>query len=364
MTFDPLVEERVAPGVTIGRDASDNPLIVPRGGTVEEVYTRASSLSKFLAEDSWNLSKWRERYLTGGLARSPDLCLRAAAVHYSTGPISGTQPISARKAAAAELDAVANDAKERAGISEAANVGTAGHSLTEPGSQGLALDSIVDTVAAYNELTAGLERVASEVFVANDELATAGTFDSLYWNALLPDRFIVGDTKTGKNFHQAEFEIQVASYAGGEVYLGRPVWDGLDESTVEHQRLTFEEFAGLPVDQDIGYIVHVSVHGSPKPRIVELDLRRGRALAKLCAEIRNGRIWMDSIGIGNKLDHRALAKHVLQDRLATLFDWFDTSPRDHGDKAVLRASALELYKQFKHVWESSTTSDVARRFET
>lgn len=363
MVFDPLLDERVAPGSTIRRDAKDNPLIVPRGETVPIAYTRASSLSKYLAEDSWSLSKWRERYLAQGIAKNPDLAMRAAAVHYSTGPLTGTMPISERKRAAEELDAVGDEAKQRAGISEAANVGTAGHSLTEPGNQGEIHDGLIDVVKGYNIVTAGFERVASEVFVANDLLRVAGTFDSLYLSPEFPGFCIIGDTKTGKNYHQAEFEIQLAGYAGGEVYLGDPeeregegriAGDGR-ELPVD-QRLTFEEFAGLPVLLHTAYLVHVSVTGAPKPRVIKLDLERGRRLALQCAATRDARAELDKIGIGEKVDHIGLAKQVLETAWEELCS---------GERSLthteFRARALALHGRFEHIWPDEYTFAVKER---
>ena len=359
MTFDPLVDERLAGGSIIRRDADDNPLIYPRGAAASVAYTRASALSKFLAEDSWNLSKWRERYLTQGIAKFPDLAMRAAALSYSTGPLSGTLPLSERKRAAAELDAIGQEAKTRAGINEAANMGTAGHSLTEPGCQGEVHELLVDVVAGYNEVTAGLDRVASEVFVANDELQVAGTFDSFYWTPEFPEFVVVGDTKTGKNYHQGEFEIQLAGYVGGEVYLGDPI-DGVD------QRLTFEEFAGRPVHPDVAYLVHTSVTGAPKARIVKLDLARGRRLAQLCAAIRDGRHELDHIGVGEKVDHRGIARLRLEQELElALRDYTEllesgtaTDDEAAAGRELLRARGRALHARFKAYWTQDMTDQV------
>jgi hypothetical protein len=293
---------------------------------------------------------WRQRYTAQGVAKHPDLAMRAAAVSYSTGPLTGTQPISERKRAAAELDAVILEAQTRAGMNEAANMGTAGHSLTEPGCAGDVHEGLVETVKGYRELTAGLERVASEVFVANDELRAAGTFDSLYYDEInKPYVFIVGDTKTGKNYHQADFEIQLAVYAGGEVYLG------------PGRRLTFEEFAGRPVSSQVGYLVHISVTGAPKPRIIELDLARGRRLALRAADTRDARAELDHVGVGQRLDHRSLNIAVLQKRLAELIEASSTLDIDVD---TFRARARGLYDRFKGAgWEHSDTLRVQQEIE-
>lgn len=349
MVWDPLLDERVAPGVTIRRDEKDNPLIVPRGETVPIAYTRASSLSKYLAEDSWSLSMWRARYGAQGIARHRDLAARVAAVRYSTGPLTGTMPLSERKRAAEEIDAAWKEAQERMGINEAANMGTAGHSLTEPANQGQVCDELVDVVKGYKEVTAGFERVASEVFVANDKLKVAGTFDSLYLSPEFPGFCIIGDTKTGKNFKQAEFEIQLAGYEGGEVYQGDPVWNE-DNGQLVDQRLTFEEFAGLPVLSHAAYLVHVSVTGAPKPRVVKLDLERGRRLAAVCALVRDTRAELDRIGIGEKVDHIGLAKQVLEEKFDDLLN-----RGLYLEREDLRAEGLALHGRFEHLWQQSHT---------
>lgn len=359
MTFDPLMDERVAPGVTVARDDKDNPLVVPRGGVGEVSYTRASSLASYLTYFPKSLADWRGRYEAQGIARYRDLAARIAAVHYSTGPLTGTLPIEARRRAAAEIDAVRAEAAERMGISEAANLGTAGHSLTEPGSAGDPLEELQPVVDGYNEVTAGLERVGSEIFVVNDTLRAAGTFDSMYYDEVnFPGCFLVGDTKTGKNYHQAEFEIQIATYQGGELYLGAPKvsYDHVTEY-VEHQRLTFEEAFGRPVNADVGYLVHVSVTGSPKPRIVKLDLARGRRLAQLAADVRDARQEIDGVGIGEKLDHKAQATAALALQFERLWegDAWDLSV----EEAVERAR--ELAKRFKHVWPQEYTDRVKAR---
>lgn len=345
MTFDPLVEERVAEGVVVPRHVpSGDPMIVPRDGDEPVRYTRASSLAGCLAYQGAALSDWRSRYEVQGIARFPDLAARVAAVYYSTGPLTGTQPISERKRAAAEIDECREMAAQRMGIDEAANLGTAGHSLTEPGNEGVAVQPLLaDVVSGYHEVTAGLERVASEVFVANDTLRAAGTFDSGYLSPEFPGFVVIGDTKTGKNYHQAEFEIQIATYQGGEVYLG------------PGQRIPFEDYFGLPVHSDVAYLVHVSITGSPKPRIVKLDLARGRRLAESAARTRDDRAELDKIGIGQKLDHAKLARGEL-DRL--FGDLMAARGNYVGTEDEFRARSSALWQRFKAVWPAEYTERV------
>ena len=331
----------MAPNVVITRSANQNPLIVPRGEDVPIEYSRASSLADMLTTDSYQMSRWRERYKIQGVARYPDLAARAAAVFYSTGPISGDMPIERRRAAAAELDAVGDEAAERMGINEAANLGTAVHALTEPENHdGVAVNPLVAAAAAgYDEVTMGLERIASEVFVANDALRAAGTFDSAYTSPEYPGFALIGDTKSGKNYHQAEFEMQLAVYAGGEVYLGDPQ-TGVD------QRLTFEEYLGLPIHPTVGLLVHSSITGKPKARVIKLDLARGTRLAYVAAATRDARREIDRVGIGEKMEHKAVARMALDAGLAKVID---------------RAEGEALYHRFKPIWTAKDTATMKEK---
>jgi len=351
VSFDPLEDERVSPTVSVPRDEKGNPLVIPRRGTVAIPYSRASGLSDNLTYFAKSLADWRGRYEAQGIARYRDIAAKIASVFYSTGPLSGTMPISARQNAASVIDECRAEAAERMGISEAANLGTAGHSLTEPGSEGLVVEELAGVVKGYKEITAGLERVASEVFVVNDELKAAGTFDSMYRDVInFPSCFIVGDTKTGKNYHQAEFEIQLAVYQGGELYLGA---DG--------GRLTFEEAFGLPVNADVAYLVHVSVTGAPKPRIVKLDLARGRRLAQLAADVRDGRKEIDATGIGDKLDHKGLASLVLEQQFEALFNMTNEENPEYISAEQFRERSTALWYRFEHVWPAEYTARVKAR---
>lgn len=170
---------------------------------------------------------------------------------------------------------------------------------------------------------------------------------------------MLGDTKTGKNFHQGEFEIQLAGYVGGEVYLGDPI-DGVD------QRLTFKEFTGLPVNQEVAYIVHVSVTGSPKPRIVKLDLDRGRRLALACVLVKQSRAELDGIGIGDKLDHRAVAQRALEEQLDLATGNFDEAmtypPGEQAEaQELFRQRCRVLRTRFLPYWTDEMTEHVKER---
>ena len=343
----------------LARANNGNPLIVPRGQTETEEYTRASALADFLARDVIGLKKWEMRYLAQWLARSPDLVAWAATIHYSTGPFSGTLPLEERRRAGQQLDEIIAMALERGAIHEAANAGSAVHEVTIPGAPDVPLDPKVAAAAQeYRKLTAGLERVASEVFVVCDELKVGGTFDSGYISPEYPGCIIVGDTKSGKSVHQAEFEIQMAAYAHGEVYLGPPEYQAgmiIPEDEWADQRLTLEEFFGLPVNQEVGYLVHVPIEGVPRPRIIKMDLVRGWDLAQQAAETRDARVRMDRTGLGEKVDHLGLSHQVKQEALADLLARTDAADPDYISADVFRERAQALYRRFAHVWDETDT---------
>lgn len=379
MTFDPLADERVAPNVFVPRGDNGNPLIVPRGETEPEEYTRASGLADYLTRNVHHLKRWEMRYLAQGLGRNPDLAAWAATQHYSTGVFTGTQPISERQRAAKQLDEIIDMALERVGIHESANAGSVVHAATEPGAPEVPLPPILaNAVREYHKLTAGLERVASEVFVVCDELRAGGTFDSGYMDPDLPGCVIIGDTKTGKNYHQAEFEIQLAIYSRGEIYLGPPKvleegyisWAAEDiiEDKVEHQRLTHEEYFGVPANQDIGYLVHVPLQGKPKPRIVELDLQRGWRLAQSAARTRDDQKLLDTIGIGKKVNHNAKAIKVMQAAWEELIQVHHERTVGFGERHIVTSANRDLveggralYRRFSHIWPKQYTDEINRR---
>lgn len=352
MAFDPLVEERVAPGVVVGRSDNGNPRIVPRGGTVEVEYDRASGLADYLVKDIFGIKKWEMRLLAIGLGRRPDLAALCAVEGYNTG-LGLVNPLltpEENKASGKRLDEHIERALDHVGIHEKADMGTVAHAATEPGFTGTVHPVVQDVVAAIHELTAALEVVGTEVFVANDATRSAGTFDHAYYisdQALAGELgevlgfdltgLLIGDKKTGKNVHIGEFEVQVGgTYAHGEVYQGPPI-DGVD------QRLTLEEAFGGPINRTTGLLVHASTTGAPKPRVLPLDLQRGHRLALVAGQVRDARNEMDKIGIPKKLDMSYVSEQVLAAKLAVVES---------------QEAATALWRHFKHVWKDKHTAAV------
>lgn len=269
---------------SITRDRWDRPLIAPPAGGPAVAYTRASTLGKTI-EDAYHLSKWAQRNVALGLSRRPDLVALAAAVR--------TNEADDR----APLDQLCEKAHEAAKGDRGANVGTALHALSERRDAGEDLAYLPADLAAaldsYTQCMAPLEVLASETFVVNDALQTAGTFDRVVsprGELVAPDgtRFGPGDTlvldlKTGKaesaRYWGAGYAVQQAVYGRGLPYragVGRLAWS----------QVLGADIAPSP---SWALILHVPSDSPVDSGLVWVDLNIGFALAELCVEVRAAR---------------------------------------------------------------------------
>lgn len=267
----------------VPRNGRGAPLIIPckRGKPDMKAklvaYMRASTLCKALDGASNGLTKWKLRHAVVGVAIRPYLSAQIAAL----GPnVNAYEPEDKRN-----LDALIEQAHDASGGNDKANYGTVVHTLTEPDRDPLAFDeaddelrkSIARDAAAYAQLVEelGLVVVATEVFVVNDELLVAGTFDHAYRltrdlvlkldgkPVTIPaDTVLLGDKKTG-TLHIGAHAIQLATYARAKRY---------DHVTGER--------TALDVSPQWGLAVHIP-RGEGKAVAVVVDLHLGYAAAKL-----------------------------------------------------------------------------------
>lgn len=261
------------------RDGQGRPRLIPRNGTEEDrvSYSRASSLADHLEDFSF-LWKWKMRGAVKGLADSMDLIRLIASEEYTCGFAEDERE---NRAAGKRIDEVVERAMDRAGVPMKADYGTAIHLRTEPGNEGTDPDDKqVDDVDScwdlWNRL--GIVHLGTEVFTANDELTSAGTFDHLSY---VPGYgIVVTDKKTSSKAKQ-NYDVQLASYAHSDVY--DPDTDG---------RMTLEEYVyglGWPVEllnRSVGIIWWVK-GGKTEPRLLDLD--NGYRWAKIAAQIRDER---------------------------------------------------------------------------
>lgn len=225
-------------------------------------WTRATTLAKAL-EDTYNLEVWSNRMVAKGMALRPDLVAMAA-----------TLDVSADKD---KLNRVAKDAKEAAGGSSGANMGTALHSMTEKMDAGETVDPgpFAAELAAYRA-TLQAERLEPvqdymERIICVPELGVAGRLDKL----LDPGDgalYQVGDLKSQKSmdFGQISIAVQLSLYA--HAYA---VWD-------PHA----EEWEDPPaIDRERAVVIWLPV-GRGICQLFDVDLIKGWEWARLSAEIR------------------------------------------------------------------------------
>jgi hypothetical protein len=256
-----------SPLAEVPRDRYGRPLITPIGGGEPVAYTRASKLGSALS-DQFNLTKWKKRMVALGMARRPDLLTAVAANHDNK----------------TKLDELCEQAMEAAGATEARNMGTAIHQLTEIVDLGGPLPeptppAAVERVQLYQATIARaqLTPVLVETFIVNDELQVAGTFDRLMRTPAGPT--LIADLKTGMSLINGngrlwpdsaiEMCVQLAVYASGKRY---------DPATGQRS----------PLDEDLdptrGIIIALPALGGPC-RLVQLDLVKGSQLAGIAAHV-------------------------------------------------------------------------------
>lgn len=272
------------------RDRWGRPLVIPAVGGERVPYTRASSFGGYLTDDS-SLSAWRLTLTARGLARRDDLVAMIAALPACHDERAGKKMLTAAqkredKATKAKLKEYVEAAQEAAGRHWKANLGTAMHGLTEPGMEDAPVPSLLaPDVESFRAFAArsDVELLATEVFVVNDDLQAAGTFDHL---ARLPylcpqcraSVFVI-DKKGGEVDGKAlGFSVQLTVYAGGLVY-------DLDTE----QRAPLESLTGgEAVCRCFGFIAHVPL-GAGRTDLYRVDLSFGRRAARLAAMVRTAR---------------------------------------------------------------------------
>ncbi len=231
----------------------------------EQSWTRATTWAKTVS-DTFGLTKWELRMSALGLARRPDLLAQVATV---------TDPDNTD--AKQLLDRMAREAKEAAGSSVRANLGTALHAFTEQIDQGLtptAPDAHVADLDAYRATVSGLaiDPRHIERIVVIPELGVAGTFDRL---ATYDGRLMVTDLKTGRDLRYSwgEIAVQLALYArASHLY---------DVATG-----TFEPMP--EVDRSQALVLHLPV-GEGRCTAYTVDIAEGWRMALICGEVRDWR---------------------------------------------------------------------------
>ncbi len=333
----------------IPRDQWKRPMIKhPETGELVS-YTRASTLGEYIANRA-GLHIYQMRQVVRGMGLREDLGWMAAALPALTDDKKKDGPTNAR------LSEIAAEAETAAGADRKANWGTAVHGFTEPEQREIPLGNIpklmqADVASYWAKVDEyGLVHVASEVFVVNDELQVAGTFDDLYWSWSYG--LVVGDKKSGKVDMQKTL-IQLAIYANGLVY---------DPETGERTPLTSllpaefaSSLAGLEEnDADILNLDHaLYVHipkGEGKTEFFELDIALGFEAARHAAWVGAYRKRKDLVV---KADANLLAG--VESARSDVLSHFASASTVEDLKAI--------HQEYKSVWNDEINAAGLERFK-
>lgn len=272
---DQIEQEAVGPK----RDRWGRPMLVPRqnhliaeaGADGKTWYSRASSLADYASGVKTGLETWKRRLAVVGVARNEHVAAMIAGL-----PDMDTGDKKGDAVTKAQVDEHIETALSLAGASADADWGTAVHSFTAEGNVEHAPERMKADIAAYHaELERlGITPLMDEVFVANDALRAAGTFDHLY---RLPDgRVVVGDKKTGVE-HMLDTAIQMGAYSYSDVYD----WETDERTPLADVAGSFGDF-----DPSVGLYVHIP-RGEARCEMKLLDTARGHRLGAHCASLRD-----------------------------------------------------------------------------
>lgn len=268
------------------RDRWGRPFVSTDGGPLKFVkgrvspvnakgYTRVSTLAGSL-DDKGNLGEWLAANAMVGMIKDPSI---AAQIGSLTSKYDNPWYVPEGKTA---IKPLVKRAQEAGGGDRASGMGTSFHEFTEVVDEGrwpeYAPAELIPWLHAYKERMAEYECLGMELFVVNDELETAGSFDRLLRT---PDgRVVVSDLKSGRSdpSYPAKVMMQVATYANSVRY---------DQETGERTPLHDD------IDLTAGLLVHAPILGGGKPevKVYELDLVKGMELARLALSVREARSW-------------------------------------------------------------------------
>lgn len=323
--MDPLFAGEVGRG-GVPRDRQGRALLRPKGTNLTLPYTAASALAEYLTDDRW-LSRHQERLVARGIGLREDLAALAAASPWTP---DFEDPEDRRDRTNAqygrELDEIIVRAKDAAGADIKADWGTAVHRFAEPAMADHPVPTRMQAdIAAWRRAIRGIEIVATELFVACDELMSAGTLDHLARIPGIPG-LVVLDNKTGR-IKPFELGIQTSTYANGEIY---------DRETGE--RTTFEEAFGESVNLETAVLGWIPA-GEGKVVFKTIDIEQGYRNALLATQVRLTR--EESHRLGKEIDLAALARVKAADLISAA-----TTPQEMS----------AIYQQFKDVWTDDLTA--------
>lgn len=234
-------------------------------------FTRPSKLPQYL-EDRSGLARWSERNVAKGIALNHGLYERAR-------QMSPDDP---------RWGDIAKTAQEAAGSTDAREYGTLLHSATEAidyGHEPTGTDDVKADAEAYRRACEelGIEVLAAEFFVANAEMAVAGTMDRLIVDAegiarvldiktVKPD----ADSTYASRYSGFGWSIQLSCYSRGLPYCGERGYLNWDDVGLRQPARNRAIVIGIP-------------RGTGTYFAVDVDLIKGYELAQLACQVREAR---------------------------------------------------------------------------
>lgn len=263
-TPDPFEDKRTPgePPPEVKRDQWGRYLLPhPETGKLQ-AWTRATTFAN-TAADQYNIGLYNERLVAKGMAMRPDLYAEAASAHIDD---------------KATLQKISNLAKEAAGGSAKARLGTALHTFTEKTDLNEKITIPAPWDADVKAYTAKLSEEKVEVLkeyieatVIVPSLGVAGTLDRLIKIDGL-DGIVVGDLKSGHSVQYAWMEIAC------QLFLYSRATHIYDHRT--------ETLSEMPeVNQDKAIVIHLPV-GDAECELYEINLELGARVAAACEVVR------------------------------------------------------------------------------
>lgn len=255
------VWDSLAPESTEGklkRDGYGRPMVEPAAGGAAVGYTRVTTFAGSI-EDTYNLGRYQQRMVALGLSKRPDLTLSVAAHSTESDEDKRT------------LNDLCEQAREAAGGSAKATVGTAVHRFCERVDRGtMTLDEVPEShradVAAYVAAMAPLTIHGIEEFVVIDSEKIGGTFDRI---VEIDGVRYVADIKTGSVDYPHKMTIQLALYSRGWLYDPKKP----------------RERGNTGVSQTAGLIIHLPA-GEGRCDFYWINLTAGWEASGLCDKVR------------------------------------------------------------------------------
>lgn len=297
-------------------------------------YTRATTFAKTIA-DTFALGQWNERNAVKGVAMRQDLLALAAATSLEDKDT---------------LNRIAAQAKEAAGASSKASVGTALHSFTESidrGEDPVVPEQWAKDIAAYKSLvkSAGFWFPPNyiECVVVVERYGVAGTFDRIAQlrkdivvesgageYVVRAGTWVVVDLKTGQNlkYSMSEISTQLHLYASADYTYTNGVRGEMPK-----------------VDQNYAFVIHLP-SGRGEASLHAVSLAQGARNAKLCAEVRAARSC------------RNISVPIELDTEESLPSWLEepSAPKMGFEYWANRIGAAQSRSDLTEVWRESVAA--------